>query len=587
MTYAIQNARVGKEPFIAVGLVCDKCSEVSGVAPCTAAETGDAKCYNTRATCTDPDNYAKTTQEIIFCEPRSNLPVGVAMFPALVSPPTKSTTTITSGKGLGDREVVKVKIKDFPHHDRGIDPYISTRTYDAETQGTFWGKWLRRNQYFEGRTLKVYEGFIGEVFSWADFEIYEYDIVDIDGVTNGEVRITAKDLLIRTYGTANKYPVASEGTLLADITAAAGTATLTPTGVGNSDYTASGYIAIGGEVKAFTRSADVLTFTAHGAWGTTDEAHEAGDTVQQCIAWEEVNVVDVLDELLTTGAGIPAANIPYDNGAPFTDIWDVEKDLWLSSSNVYGILTEPEDVNKVVKELSEQFMFDIWYNAEYQEVRIKAIAPERSGVTINAINDQYQILKGSLKVVRESSKRFSEIQVWYDKINYEEGDDIKNFKTILVHADVSRSGVDKYGSNSIKVVKCRWLKTAAGAQKLAGRLLARFADTPELVTFEVAGKDESLLSMAERVAITAWQFQDFNGANEARNFQITSINEFADLDVIKVKALTSSFVGAYGFIAPNTTPDYLSASDTEKDNYAFICYDTGVFTDGEPADKII
>ena len=337
MTYDASKGAIGKQPLQVVGLVMDKCTLVAGVGLCTATETGDAKCYNTRATCNDTDNYTRGTVEVKFCQPRSNLPVGEVMFPAISGKISRAPTSITAGKGLGNRAIVSVSIKDFPHHDRGIDPYYSERTYNAETTGTFWPRYLKRNPYFEGRTFKLYNGYINEPFSWADFEIEEYDITDIAGPDRGQVSITAKDILTRTYSTKTQYPEISSGKLLADITAAASSATLTPAGIGAS-YPASGTLSIGSEAITFTRSVDTLTLTGRAQWGTEAKDHKAGDVVQICVVWNQINVVDVLYELCVTAAGIPAANAPYNNDPLSPDLWDDEKEIWLSTSLVTGIL---------------------------------------------------------------------------------------------------------------------------------------------------------------------------------------------------------------------------------------------------------
>lgn len=48
---------LGREPVELVELLLPKCANVHGVFPCTASQTGNAKCFNTRATCNDRDNY--------------------------------------------------------------------------------------------------------------------------------------------------------------------------------------------------------------------------------------------------------------------------------------------------------------------------------------------------------------------------------------------------------------------------------------------------------------------------------------------------------------------------------------------------
>jgi hypothetical protein len=588
VSYDSEKDKLGKEPFVVVGLVLDKCSLTAGGFPCTATETGDDKCYNTYPTCNDTPNYTRTTQEYLYCQPRSNLPVGINMIPALDGTPEKSPTSITAGKGLGNRAVVRVGIKDFPHHDRGEDPYWNERTYDAESLGTYWGKKLRRNPYYEGRTIKVYHGYLTTPFSWDNFTVEEYDIQDISGPTRGKVSITGKDALVRTYGEKQKYPALSNGRLSADITASAASATLLPAGIGNSEYPASGYVSIGKEVKSFTRSGDVLTFTGHGQYGTEDKAHEEGDTAQLCVTWTNTNAVDALYQVLSTGAGFPSAYLPYDNGATGIDkSWDIEKSQWMSSAVLSGILMKPEDIDKLIAEWSEQFMFDIWWSATDQEVQIKALSPEPPGVTLSTLTEGYHIAKDSLKIKRDSKKRFTEIQVWYNKIDYSEKDEIENFAQTQLSVDLSRSGEDRYGSSSIKVILSRWISDAAQASQLAGRLLARFSDTPEIVEFEIYAKDDAKIGMGVRVELDSWQFQDFSGSNDPRKYQVLEIDEIDPGHKLKVKALTSSFTGRYWFIAPDGTPDYSSATDEQREKYGFICYDTGVFLDGEKAYKII
>jgi hypothetical protein len=587
VSYDSSKDVLGKDAFTLVGLVVDKCSLVAGVGACTATETGDAKCFNTRKTCNDTANYDKTTVEVKFCLPRSNLPIGEQMFPALDGQVRIAPTSVTAGKGLGKRSVGSAKIKDFPHHDRGIDPYFDERTYDAETTGTFWGKWLARNPYFEGRTLKVYHGYINNPFTYDDFNIYEYDITDISGPDNGAVNITFKDVLIRTYKEKSQYPVKSLGELSADIAAGDGTAVLVPAGIGSS-YPASGTLSIGKEAITFTLTGDNLTLTDRAQYGTEAKDHKEGDAVQLCATWSNTNVVDVLYELLVTGAGLPTSYIPYDDGATGTnENWDDELSQWLGTSLVNGILMKPEGIDKIIGELSQDFMFDVWWNALTQKVEIKALSPEPSGVTINTLTEGYNILKDSVKIKRDATQRISQVQVWYSKIDYSENNDIENFAAAKISADASVSSEDLYGSESIKVITSRWIDNFAQASTLSSRLLARFADTPEIIEFQVAVKDDTKFYLAGRVEINSWQFQSFTGANDPKKFQVIEVNENDPGHKVKVTALTSSFSGRYAFVAPNTTPDYSSASDTEKSSFGFIVADTLVFPDGNPPYKII
>ena len=236
MSYDERKAEIGREPLQVIEIDLGRCTRVYGVSPCTASGAAGSECYNTRATCQDAANYAEEAHTYRFCQPRSNLPVGVNMVPSISRPIAVAPTSTTMGKGLGNRAVVKIQLDDHTWSDIDTDPYVSTRTYDQESNGTYWGKLLARVPYYEGRDLRVLTGYIGDSFSWDNFKTEHYDITDITGPDNGKVTITGKDVLVRTYGQKAKYPVASGGELLSDITDVATTATLTPTGIGASEY---------------------------------------------------------------------------------------------------------------------------------------------------------------------------------------------------------------------------------------------------------------------------------------------------------------------------------------------------------------
>ena len=53
---------MGRQPFQYVEIDLDYCANTAGVAPCAASQTGDAKCFNTYATCNDTPNFNLTTR---------------------------------------------------------------------------------------------------------------------------------------------------------------------------------------------------------------------------------------------------------------------------------------------------------------------------------------------------------------------------------------------------------------------------------------------------------------------------------------------------------------------------------------------
>lgn len=57
MSFDSQRAQFEKEHIYIVEIDVPRCVNVHGTSPCTATETGDDKCYNTRSTCNDLPNY--------------------------------------------------------------------------------------------------------------------------------------------------------------------------------------------------------------------------------------------------------------------------------------------------------------------------------------------------------------------------------------------------------------------------------------------------------------------------------------------------------------------------------------------------
>lgn len=53
----MSETELGREPVQIVEIITPKCANVHGTAPCAATETGDDKCFNTRVTCNDTDNF--------------------------------------------------------------------------------------------------------------------------------------------------------------------------------------------------------------------------------------------------------------------------------------------------------------------------------------------------------------------------------------------------------------------------------------------------------------------------------------------------------------------------------------------------
>jgi len=153
-------------PVTKVIIKLDTCTNVFGVAPCTA--TG-AQCYNTFYTCKDKPNFARSTKDYKFCNAGASQPV-LQLINALplIDSISHLGTEIKDDKTITAR--VTVVLNDDLDYDQSTDPYWKARnTTLLNAQGSYIKKLVERNQFFKGRVVEVYEGYEG--LADADYEL--------------------------------------------------------------------------------------------------------------------------------------------------------------------------------------------------------------------------------------------------------------------------------------------------------------------------------------------------------------------------------------------------------------------------------
>lgn len=234
------------------------CELTYGVLPCQAAlgVTGAIKCFNSKVTCQDPANFTPGDVTLRFAIAADYLPADIPAIPSIQAV-DHTPSTISLGKDLGQRASVKVMFKDHPHSDTGtgFDNYRTERSYDPFTQGTFFGKFRARQPFLRGRSMRLIRGELGQTL--AQMETRHFIVESFDGPTpDGEYALIGKDVLKLADGDRANAPAPSRGFLLGDLTETATSATLSPAGIGDSDYPTDGYLALGGkEIVQFHRDA--------------------------------------------------------------------------------------------------------------------------------------------------------------------------------------------------------------------------------------------------------------------------------------------------------------------------------------------
>lgn len=545
-------------------------------------------CFNTRCTCQDTANYNPAAYTYRFGEPTVRLPKTLHYFPCVSASPEFTSTKITPGKGIGQRGAISINLIDFFYHDRLTDPYVANRTYDPETQGTFFSKLLARNKHYTNRTMRVYSGFMSDTFSYDYFDERIYLLDQISGPdSRGMVKITGKDILKLADDDTAKTPTASEGKLSAAITDSQNTLTLSPASIG-ADYGTSGTVRIGDELLTYTgRSSDTLTGLTRGVYGSTAASHSADDTVQLCTVFND-NVVDIVYYILNTVAGISASYLPYNDDPTNPDEWDLEKSNWLSSQTLFNVIREPKGAKELLDQVAETCMINVWWDEIAQKIKLKAISPPLGNRSVPLLTDESHIIGDSLIIEELQDDRRSQVWVSYLKRNYAEGDEPENFLRTYIAADLTREGAHLYGKEKIHKIESEWIYSTGDSQaiQMAGRQLSRYVDPPKKITFRTDIKDASI-RVGDLIDISSDQITDEYGARVTTRFEILERREVTQGQTLEFICLESNFGNRYGFIANNGLSDYSAESEANKSSFCFICNADGYFDDGTEGYKII
>lgn len=511
--YQITQQLFGRQPFSFVEIDLDFCANTFGVAPCTATGSGDEKCYNTYASCQDTANFNKITKTYRFCSPNgARVPYGLDAIPCLKSI-NITPAEITAGQGLGLRAACSVSFQDFPHSDIRIDPYVTERTYKPIERGTFFGKLKARNPYYNGRIMRVYNGYLNDdgSFDVDNFERRTFVIEQWNGIDpNGITQITGKDILKLASDERAVCPMPSVGKITLDMTTGTTSINLTPTGVG-SDYDASGYVRIGQEVMSYTRSGDTLTIV-RGQKGTIAATHRQGDTVQLCKQYSGETSQDIVYDLLVNFANVDTVFINKPN-------WDAEQVAYLP--RLYNtLITTPTGISKLLSELSEQVGFFLFWDEVDELIKFQTIRPNSPSETVKQLSSEYNLIADSLKTVDIVSDRVNEVWVYYGIIDHAKNlTDDANYSNLYIASNVGDQSSVRNNDIRIKKIVTRWITDGAAAIELGQRHLERFVLSPIQADFMLDAKDSNI-KLCDFVELTSKQNQGFDGSPVAILMQV-------------------------------------------------------------------
>ena len=616
MSYDAQKVKMGREPVQILEIDLDVCSLAYGVSPCTASGPAAQKCFNTRRTCQDIPNYAKTTKTFRFSNTRVDGLGGAddaPVFPTIGSVRT-SPTRLSPGKGLGVRETCKVTVADLPWSDVGVDPYRRERDYDPVEQGSFWGKLIYRHEFYEGRPMRILTGYLDDDGSYnaANMKTREYIINRISGPDpTGKVVVEGKDVLKLADGIRRQWPLASRATLTGDITSSQTSIIIEDTGgIFASHWSASPqqpWIRIGDEVMEVTAASntagDSWTLTVTRATlpsiytlSPTAEEHDDESTVQPCWYFDAIRIDDLVYFLLNTGAQINSSFLPASE-------WEAVIDFGLQSYLFSALIIEPEGIKTLLDEITEHTIL-LWWDTRAQVIKMDSIINRK--LDAGPFTDDDNIIDGSVAVSKDVEGRISETWISHGlRSPLEDTDKLQSYQRTDIAIDSDKESALEYGDVRVKSLMSRWmpLSLAAVASEIGNRLLNSYKLTKTVMQMGMDPKDDDIWT-GNRIYVKTRYVQDQFGANLLGGYRIIETNEQISKSGVKYKytMLSESALLRIGLITPDKEPDapgetpppgapdfpdYPDASDALKNHYAFIAPDSGFFSDETQAYQIV
>jgi hypothetical protein len=563
------------------------CSLRWGTAPCTAALTAGTprKCVQTFLTCRAINAYAPTTETIILTRKgQVGLPIAGRYFPCLTGIRESEQTVNIAGSdprldALGRRATVEVNASDFIYADRFLDPYYDERISGAaqfggvgyEPQGPFWARLRARDPYFAGYPIRVRHGRVVAGALVADRTTH-YIATEFDPKGDGAVVWRGVDVLDLASNERALVPRPSRGRLLDDIAEDAESLTLQPAGIG-AEYATDGFVTVGREIMAFSRSGDVLQIS-RGRLGTLPAAHRSLATVQEAYRYQGKAYLAVA-QMLTEYAGVPSLWVPVAE-------WADEAEVWFSV-DIDGIITKPMPVSRAVSEMSVMG-FSLYTDQAAQRIRFRPnrflFPPERRNAPLITDAD----IIGVLDYDGRDSERLTRVEFRTVQIDPTEDLSDNNFVRSFMTIAGDREDPRAHGDIRYRLEKIRWLNQGRDAvvRILANRYRTRFQDGPERVKLKVKRRKYGNIELAAIVAIESAKIPDPHGLGARRLFQVIRRDPSGDGELM-LWLQRFEYEGNFGFWAPNAAPDYATATAIQKEDMAFWGPNTGdSFADGLP-----
>ena len=580
-----------------------RCTLRFGVAPCSASAADGPRCYNTRSTCLDTENYDPDGGFITWrfitkdayapdLYQRDGEHIRTNAIPSLVSVRTQPTKlNIAAARDaespFGVRSTIDATLEDIPWDDHVGDFYRADRA--NPNQGTFWAKWKARNAFVAQMTLTLYEGYEGQALSEMQSRLFILERVDGPDAS-GSVRLHGVDPLQLSDRRRALFPRATPIILNgsidpsttsinvfsseADLSDAFGnTGSNRFARIGDEIFRYTGFNLIDAETGQYN-----LTGVARGVLGTTAADHDGGESVQRVGRYEGESFWLVAYDLLVNHTRVTeCTGCPM--GSSFIDLdqWNEEGERFLSIFFATGTVIAPTPVSDLLGELSQQGMFSIWWDERRRTIPLLAVRPPQEAPI--PLNDRDHILPGAT-LTEDPNARFTRVIVYYALRNPTRSlTDVANYARGNLRGDPEVELPEVGGEVRTQIVFSRWIREDALAIILASKLLARYRDTPRYLTITLDAKDRAV-KVGDIVDVTTRTITDTEGNTVPVLWQVISENEIRPGETVVYDCQTYSFIGRFAAYMADGSPTYADADDDERLVGGWYANNDGEMSDG-------
>lgn len=593
MAYDEAKQEFGRLPFDWVRLHLEGCKlrfgQTNEHGTCPAS--GDP-CFQSWETCKARSAYVPGPFKVTFCTPLADMPDDLDFIPLLNDNGIRPRAgTPDPMRSLGERGSITFRFTDATHDDIGIDPYVDQRDYDPLERGTFWPRFRARWPHYQGRLIEWGSGFLADDgYDPDNFKVRAYAMDNISGWGRSDTQIVAKDPLKLADDDRAQYPSPSRGELAIAIEEGETPSTIEVVTTDPSEYDIEdfepGYSAVRIGKQCFRYSGvqtiddgvrlTGVTTTLGDGYTTEIESHDVGDEVQKCIWYRQRKAIDVVRILLTRGANIQSAFIPYSR-------WEALYDTWQAGLTLTRLVTEPEGVRSQIDEIIPQSgTWAFWWDEVEQVIQYEPIRPADFDEFVAEFTDDDNLVADSINPRDEPSELCNELYyVFGQRDPTESRDEIANYRQGFLDIDGDSQSPREVGERRAETIYCRW-HTVAGRpylMNIAYRVLNARAKVPMRIEFEVDRKDDDART-GQFVDLTTQYIVDQFGL--PRTMRVRVIQATSQGDTVSYSAREDFFRARIARIAPGDLEglSYANASDEQRERYIFIADENGLMSDG-------